>query len=166
MNGNKLVKKARAGDKQAFATLYISYKDSLYRYAYYKLRSAEDAKDAVSACITQAYMGIVSIRDEKAFSSWLFRILYRECCAIIRRKAQITFAEIDENRYVVPDDTYIRSELSEALDSLATEDRDIVLLSVVAGYSSQEIAQMFRMNPSTVRSRLSRALGKMRQFLE
>ncbi len=112
MNGNKLVKKARAGDKQAFATLYISYKDSLYRYAYYKLRSAEDAKDAVSACITQAYMGIASIRDEKAFSAWLFRILYRECCAIIRRKAQITFAEIDENRYVVPDDTYIRSELT------------------------------------------------------
>jgi RNA polymerase sigma-70 factor (ECF subfamily) len=111
-------------------------------------------------------MGIASVKNEKAFSAWLFRILYRECCAVIRKKARLQFAEIDENRCIVPDSTYIRSELSEALDSLATEDRDIVLLSVVAGYSSQEIAQMFRMNPSTVRSRLSRALGKMRQFLE
>ena len=166
MDGNKLVKKARDGDKHAFAALYIRYKDSLYRYAYYKLRSAEDANDAVSACVTQAYMGICSIRNEKAFSSWLFRILYRECCAIIRKKTQLSFAEIDENRYAVPDGTCIRSELSEALDSLAAEDRDIVLLSVVAGYNSQEIAQMLRMNPSTVRSRLSRALGRMRQFLE
>ena len=47
MDGNQLVKKARAGDREAFASLYIQYKDSLYRYAYYKLRSAEDAKDAV-----------------------------------------------------------------------------------------------------------------------
>ena len=166
MDEKNLVKKARAGDKQAFAALYIRCKDSLYRYAYYKLRSAEDAKDAVAECIAQAYMGIGSIRDEKAFSAWLFRILYRECCAVIRKRAQMTFAEADDNQLVTPDNTYIRSELSEALDSLGTEDRDIVLLSAVAGYNSREIAEMFRMNPATVRSRLSRALSKMRQQLE
>ncbi|MER2081329.1 MAG: RNA polymerase sigma factor [Ruminococcus sp.] len=166
MDGNQLVKKARAGDREAFASLYIQYKDSLYRYAYYKLRSAEDAKDAVSSCITQAYMGIGGIRDEKAFSSWLFRILYRECCAMIRKKTQLEFVEIDENRHLIPHNTYIRSELSEALDALPTEDRDIVLLSVVAGWNSKEISALFGMKPATVRSRLSRALGKMRQFLE
>ena len=166
MDNQLLVKKARAGDKEAFASLYIQYKDSLYRYAYYKLRSAEDAKDAVSASVTQAYMGIASVKNEAAFSSWLFRILYRECCAIIRRKAKLEFVEIDENRHLVPDSTYVRSELSEALDSMSTEDRDIVLLSVVAGYNSNEIAALFCMKPATVRSRLSRALGKMRQFLE
>ena len=166
MDGNSLVKKARAGDREAFASLYIQYRDSLYRYAYYKLRSAEDAKDAVSACVVQAYMGIASVKNEKAFSAWLFRILYRECCAVIRKKARLQFAEIDENRCIVPDSTYLRSELSEALDSLATEDRDIVLLSVLAGCNSNEIAAMFRMKPATVRSRLSRALAKMREFLE
>ena len=162
MDNQLLVKKARAGDKEAFASLYIQYKDSLYRYAYYKLRSAEDAKDAVSACVTQAYMGISSVKNEAAFAAWLFRILYRECCAIIRRKAKLEFVEIDENRHLVPDSTYVRSELSEALDSLCTEDRDIVLLGVVAGYNSNESAALFHLKPATVRSRLSRALGKMR----
>ena len=166
MDGKELIKRARAGDKDAFSQLYLQYKDSLYRYAYYKLRSAEDAKDAVSACITQAYMGVASIRDERAFSSWLFRILYRECCAIIRRKTGLEFVEIDENAHLQPDTSYIRSELSEALDSLSSEERDIVLLSAVAGYNSSEIGAMLGKNPATVRTKLARALGKMRQFLE
>ena len=166
MDGKELIKRARAGDKDAFSQLYLQYKDSLYRYAYYKLRSAEDAKDAVSACITQAYMGIASIRDERAFSSWLFRILYRECCAIIRRKTGLEFVEIDENAHLQPDTSYIRSELSEALDSLSTEERDIVLLSAVAGYNSREIAALTGLKAATVRSRLSRSLAKMRAFLE
>ena len=166
MDGKELIKRARAGDKDAFSQLYLQYKDSLYRYAYYKLRSAEDAKDAVSACITQAYMGIASIRDERAFSSWLFRILYRECCAVIRRKTGLEFVEIDENAHLQPDTSYIRSELSEALDSLSTEERDIVLLSAVAGYNSREIAALTGLKAATVRSRLSRSLAKMRAFLE
>ena len=120
----------------------------------------------MSGCVTEAYAGITLLKTEKAFSAWLFRILYRECCAVIRKKARLQFAEIDENRCIVPDSTYLRSELSEALDSLATEDRDIVLLSVLAGCNSNEIAAMFRMKPATVRSRLSRALAKMRDFLE
>lgn len=165
MDGKQLVKQARAGDKQAFAALYLSYKDSLYRYAYYKLRSAEDASDAVSACITQAYMGIGAVRDERAFGAWLFRILYRECCAMIRKKTGLEFVEIDERQAVAPDGTYIRSELSEALDALEQTDRDIVLLAVVAGYNSREIGDMLGMKPGTVRSRQSRALARMREFL-
>ena len=53
-----LIARARAGDKQAFAQLYLQHKDSLYRYAYFKLGNAQDAQDAVSDCIVEAYAGI------------------------------------------------------------------------------------------------------------
>ena len=60
---------------------------------------------------------------------------------------------------------YIAAELSEALALLGNEDREIVLLSAVAGYNSREIAELVGMKSVTVRSRLSRALKKMREFL-
>ena len=75
MNQNELIKAARTGDKNAFAELYIKYKDSMYRYAYFKLENEQDALDAVSSCIVEAYTGITSVKNEKAFSSWLFKIL-------------------------------------------------------------------------------------------
>ena len=86
MNSKDLIKKARAGDRAAFAQLYVGCKDALYRYAYFKLGNEPDAQDAVSSCVVEAYRGIAALKDEKAFKSWLFRILYRECCDILRRR--------------------------------------------------------------------------------
>ena len=44
---NELIKMAKSGDKDAFASLYTAYKDKLYRYAYFKLNDPDDAMDAV-----------------------------------------------------------------------------------------------------------------------
>ena len=60
----------------------------------------------------------------------------------------------------------VASELKEALAILYEDEKDIVLLSVVAGYTSKEIAEMLGLKASTVRSKQSRALAKMRKFLE
>lgn len=167
MDDRDLIKKARAGDKEAFAKLYIKYKDKLFHYAYFKLRSSEDAGDAVSACIVEAYTGIAALKSEKAFSAWLFRILYRECCAIIKRRADFGIPdELSGNEQAAPDNTYLAPELCEALDILSSEERDIVLLSTVAGYNSGEISCMMNIKSATVRSKLARALSKMRNFLE
>ena len=92
------IKKARAGDRQAFAQLYLQHKDSLYRYAYFKLGNAHDAQDAVADCVAEAYAGISRLKSEKAFVSWLFQILYRKCCAILsRNSARKDMLSLDEN---------------------------------------------------------------------
>ncbi len=167
MDERALVRSARAGDKAAFAQLYIRYRDKLYRYAYFKLGSAEDAQDAVSSCITQAYMGVASVKNEKAFSAWLFKILYRECCAVLTKKAQLGITvDIDDAQPQAGGDIHLAPELEEALAQLSPEEKDIVLLSAVAGYSSPEIAAMLNLKAATVRSKLSRSLAKMRTFLE
>ena len=48
---------------------------------------------------------------------------------------------------------------------IAKKDRDIVILSVVDGFTGYEIAEILKMNPATVRSRLSRSLKKLQQIL-
>lgn len=161
-----LIQQARSGDKQAFAQLYLQYKDALFRYAYFKLGSVQDAQDAVSDCVTEAYTGITLLKNDKAFSKWLFTILYRRCCVVLARGSSRAEESLDDVPEPAVEDPHLAPELEEALALLSPEDRDIVLLSVVAGYKTREIAALKQMNHATVRSRLSRALAKMRQFLE
>ena len=63
-------------------------------------------------------------------------------------------------------DSSLSLELREALDQLKADEREIVLMSVVAGLKSREIATVFGMTAGSVRSKLSRSLSKMRKFLE
>ena len=59
-----------------------------------------------------------------------------------------------------------RSELKFALEKLTEEERDIVLLSILGGLKSREIAKISSLTSGSVRSKLSRSLAKMREYLE
>ena len=167
MNEKSLVVSAVSGDKEAFAALYMIYKDDLYRYAYFKLGNTEDARDAVSSCIAAAYGSIGSLRLTGAFRSWIFRILYRCCLALVTDQHRMNDrADVSELDRLPAEDDSLSPELKEAFDILDPQDRDIVLLSALGGYNSREISAIMGLKPATVRSRLSRALTKMRQFLE
>lgn len=163
-----LIKKAKSGDKEAFADLYLLYKDRLYRYAFYRLGNEQDALDAVSLCVLHAFEGISALKNEKAFSGWIFKIMHFSCLNILNeRKKEGSHADIS----VLPD-SFLKEEanvssleIKQALGTLSESEREIVLLSTVAGYKSREIAQLVGSTPGTVRSALSRSLSKMRTYL-
>ena len=164
----KLINEAIAGSKEAFCSLYGKYKDKLYRYALYRLNDPTEAEDAVSECVLAAWQSIGSLRSEKAFGSWIFRIL-SNCCAS-RIKEMIGVRENLERIYNsgavrVSAPSSLSIELSEALSQLREEERNIVLLSIIGGLSSTEIAALTGLAPGSVRSKLSRSLAKMREFL-
>lgn len=166
MDERALVKAAKTGDKNAFCQLYMVYNDKLYRYAYYKLGNPDDAQDAVSDCIVEAFVSIHTLKNEGAFSSWIFKIMYRCICSAI--KTQSANSKLDEidNVNASYSISYESAELREALAKLTNEEQDIVLLSVVGGYSSNEISNIMGIKPATIRSKQSRALSKMKNFLE
>ena len=169
MDESMLIGMTMRGNREAFAALYMRWRDKLYRYAYFRLGSAEDAEDAVSACITAAYENIGTLKAEGAFGTWIFRILYRCCCALQKEQIAINSRADAEALYTLPsapDASSLSPELQEAFSLLSDEDREIVLLSVIAGYTSAEIADFLSLKPSTVRSRLKRSLEKMRRFLK
>lgn len=168
MEENKLIELAVAGDQDAFCGLYGQYKDRLYRYAYYRLKDSAAAEDAVSDCVLSAWKSIGRLRSPDAFSSWIFRILQAGCSSRIRKiieEREFLETAKDAEQKVSPDPS-APVLLKEALSLLTDEDRDIVLLSVIAGLTSQEIGDLNGMPAGTVRSRLSRSLAKLRTFLE
>ena len=164
----KLINEAIAGSKEAFCSLYGSYKNRLYRYALYRLGDPTEAEDAVSDCVLAAWQGIGSLRSEKAFGSWIFRILSNCCASRIKEMigTRVSLERIYEagaDSVSVPPSLSI--ELTEALSQLRDEERNVVLLSIIGGLSSTEIASLTGLAPGSVRSKLSRSLAKMREFL-
>lgn len=189
MNEHDIIQKARQGDQDAFCQLYGQYRHRLYRYAFYRLGNERDAEDAVSDCVLSAWQQIGSLRDPKAFPAWIFRILSGCCAKLIRQqidRRKEDPLEPDTGAQAAGAGSFVGTRptgtqatatgdipgtedsllLRDALATLPEEDRNIVLLSIVAGFKSQEIASMTGLTAGSVRSRLSRNLKKLRAFLE
>ena len=140
------VQRAAAGDAAAFGVLYEQVYTDLYRYALYALGSREEAEDAVQETALEAFRGLHGLRQPDAFRGWMFTILSARCNrhirGLIRRREE---TDLDACPLACPDfagdrDTALR--LRAAIADLGPEDRRLVLLSVVGGYSGKEIAAL------------------------
>ncbi len=131
--------------------------------------NAQDAEDVVMDTVADAYASIRQLRDTEAFGGWLFKIMYNKA----RKKRGVNVyratTELDEN--IRGTDASLEAfgdntDLQSALQALSKEERSIVVLSVCAGYTSNEISAIMNLNHNTVRSKQMRALAKMRTQLE
>ncbi len=155
---------ARRGDTAAFARLYAVIYQDLYRIACYSLRNSEDACDVVSDTVLDAFCSIGTLRDEAAFRSWMMRIL----SAKIRRKQREYYrssSALEEALQAGTDFDYLSMEVREVLEKLDSESRLLLSLSVLGGYSSEEISEICDMKAGTVRSKLSRIRQQLRMQL-
>ena len=75
------VKRAQNGDDTAFATLYQSVYEDMYRMAYYMLGQREDAEDAVAEAVLDMYRYIDKLKKASSFKSWAMKILWVKCKA-------------------------------------------------------------------------------------
>jgi len=165
MEERLLVKRAKRGDVDAFAELYGTIYKKLYQFALYTLKNPEDAEDAVSEAVTDAFATIGSLKKEEAFSSWMYRIVANKCNRKMReyyeRKEELTEENAGADRDVWCDTREEYMEVRRTFFELSHEERMIVGMHVFFGYKTREIAQMLQMNENTVRSKESRAIQRM-----
>lgn len=155
------------GDKEAFSRLYALVYEDLYRTAFYSLRNEHDAADAVSDTVFDAFNSIKKLRSAEAFRSWIFKILFAK---IKRKQAEYANAASDIN---APEYENVlneifefeNAELADAMYKIDDEERTILSLSVLCGYTGDEIARICSINPSTVRSKLMRTKEKLKKLI-
>lgn len=167
----ELVALAKGGSAEAFGELYELYYKDMYCYACCVTGSEILAQDAVSDAVLSAFRQIGSLKNPKAFKGWIFTILCAACKRYYtenEKKKSMVWLDDEEGGFEEPasyDSLELSVELRRALDSLSREEREIVLLSVLHGYKSHEIAEMLETSPSTVRSKLKRSLAKLQNQL-
>ena len=155
------VKLAREGSTEAFARLYSTVYEDLYHIALYSLRSSHDAADAVSDTVLDAFCSIKKLRKPEKFRSWIMAIL----AAKIKRRQAVYYSADEELGNDLPlseSFSFESVELREAVERLDGDSRLMLSMSVLGGYTSDEISEVCGMKPSTVRSRLTRIKEKLR----
>ncbi len=154
-----LIKRAKAGDPDAFTELMQSHMQAMYKTARAILHNEEDCADAISETILICWQKLSQLKVNAFFKTWMIRILINECNDIIRTNRNLTFLEeIPEPEVEATEITKVQRnlEFQEALSTLDEKYRLIIVLYYVDGLKVKEIGQLLKMEESTIRTRLAR----------
>ncbi|HEY7968831.1 MAG TPA: RNA polymerase sigma factor [Candidatus Limnocylindrales bacterium] len=167
-----LIASAAAGDRVAFGRIVAEHHDDLVRIAYLVGGDADLAHDATQAAWAIAWRKLASLREPEHLRAWLSTIAANEARQPLRRRDRTRVREIDialvaggpiaSTTGAGRDETI---DLMRALDRLAGDDRQILAMRYVLGLTSDEIGRSIGMSAPGVRSRLSRAIARLRKDL-
>lgn len=131
----------------------------------------EDGDDLYQDCLVTALTRFESLRDRASYRPWLYRIMvntYRNRVRPSRWKRFVTLTEETKNSTAGEDPTdgkTAKRNLERAFRAVSAEDRALVTLFELEGWSIVEIARMRGSSESAIKMRLSRARRKMREAL-
>jgi RNA polymerase sigma-70 factor (ECF subfamily) len=180
MDETRAIQAAQKGDLAAFNRLVMAHQSLAYNVAFRIMGDADAAADACQEAFISAFKGIQKFRGG-SFKSWIMRIVTNACYDQLRYKGRRpadsleVVAENSENSPRLingrerPEDSALRHELGELIQqgigSLPPDQRTVLVLSDVQGFAYQEIADITGVSLGTVKSRLSRARSKLRDYL-
>jgi RNA polymerase sigma-70 factor (ECF subfamily) len=176
-----LIRRAQAGEIEAFCALAERYARRIHLLASHYCRNAQDAEDLSQEVWLKAYRALGSFRFDSSFYTWLRRItinafLNHRRSGFFRRGGQTTavqLLEIDseaplESRTASPENIYNKllfESVVNALADLTPAQRLAFLLRHYEGMSYEEIANAMNCSTGTVKKGVSRAIGKLRAKL-
>jgi RNA polymerase sigma-70 factor (ECF subfamily) len=180
MDEIQAIQAAQKGDLAAFNRLVMAYQGMAYNVAFRIVGDADAAADACQEAFLSAFRGIHGFRGG-SFKSWLLRIVTNACYDQLRYKGRRPADSLDEiednsehsprlvNGHERPEEYTLRRELNtlieEAIRTLPPDQRVVLVLSDVQGFAYQEIAEITATSLGTIKSRLSRARAKLRDYL-
>ena len=172
----ELARRAREGDDAAYEDLVKRYGQIAFRVAWFVTRDRGEAEDAAQEAFVKAYYALPRFRPESPFRPWLLTIVANEARnrarssrrrqGLVLRAAAVSdgdAAPSPETAALAVDD---REALVAALNRLELRDREVIGYRFLLGLSESETAEVLDVRLGTVKSRLSRAMGRLRTVLE
>jgi RNA polymerase sigma-70 factor, ECF subfamily len=162
---------ARRGDDHAFARIVEHYDARLRMLAFQVLRDGDAMDDALQDAYISAFRALPKFRGDAALSSWLYRIVYNACLALVRRRLPQPVDDAggaDPSGSGAPDPfdaAASRSSLASALAKLPPEQRAAVVLVLWDGLDYESAAHVLGVPVGTVSSRLTNGRARLRRLL-
>jgi RNA polymerase sigma-70 factor (ECF subfamily) len=172
----ELVERARRGDVSAYEQIVERYRQPVFRAAYLVTRSSADADEAAQDAFVKAYRALGRFRAGAPLRPWLMRIAVNESRNRLRSAARRDALAVRAAAERPPEDSdqspeaallaaERRHELLAAVERLREDDRLVISCRYFLGLSEAEAAQVLGWRTGTLKSRLSRALGRLRAEL-
>jgi RNA polymerase sigma-70 factor (ECF subfamily) len=178
-----LVQRARGREPEAFRAIMRKHNQKLYRIARSIVRNDSEAEDIVQETYVTAFAHLHAFRGEATLATWLSRIAINEALGRLRRKrraASVIANDMSSDAQIIPfplnasgDDPertmaqrQILKLVEETTDSLPDVYRTVFVARVIEGLSIEETAELLRIKPQTVKTRLHRARDLVRKQLD
>ena len=167
-----LVARCRAGDVEAFETLYREHAARLYTLACRMAGSREDGEDLLQEIFLQAHRKLGSFKGDSSIGTWLYRLALNHCLDYVRsRRAKMNklTETLDADTSFEPtarrDTPIARMDLERAVERLPEGCREAFVLHDVEGFDHKEVADLLGIAEGTSKSQVFKARMKLRGFL-
>jgi DNA-directed RNA polymerase specialized sigma24 family protein len=164
-----LLAAAAKGDEVAFRRIIVDHHEDMRRVAAYVAGDHAIGEEATQAAWLIAWQRIGSVRDEASLRPWLVSVAANEAKRILRqqrRRASFEGAAGVRAGGVDPATGVDAMDLYAAMARLDPDDRALLAMRYIAGFDSTELARATGISPSGTRSRIERALKRLRKELE
>jgi RNA polymerase sigma factor (sigma-70 family) len=170
---------SRQSEHEQFEDLLQPHLQRLYKLAYRFTGQRADAEDLVQDVVVKLYPRLQEMQKIERLGPWLARILYRHFVDRVRSKQRSPLHLVGEDEPAVDDHedktlgpagnvetALLQQRLQEALNQLNEDQRALVILHDVEGYTLNEIHTMQVISIGTLKSRLNRARSRLRELLK
>ncbi len=169
-----LVSQAQKGNKEAFAQLYESYFDKIYRYVVLKMGNRTEAEDVTQTVFIKALQAIYSFRwqGNTPFSAWLFRIAHNQIVDHLRKSTKVTLTPLyeslpstDGNPFAITETKLDIEKLRAATKQLTEAQQEVINLRFAADLSVAETAKAIGKSEGAVKALQHSATLALRKIL-
>jgi len=163
MNTSNAMDERRLRFDRIVAVFYVD----MFRYATWLCRDRSIAEDVVQEALLRAWKSLDALRDDGAAKQWLLTIVRRENARYFERK-RLETVDIDnltgsQSAMLAESPNDELNDLREAIYRLEDDYREPLVLQVLMGYSTNEIAELMGLKQGAVLTRLHRARLKLKE---
>ena len=175
------LEKLKSGDEQAFEAFIRENQTKLYRIALSMVRNPQDAEDIAQEASVKVYLSISSFNGQSALTTWVYRIVYNLSIDFLKKhgkrsKVTKTLDDPEDPELLdLSDDSFLpeeafekkqmKQDLYDALRMLPDEQRELIELKDIHGFSYEEIVEMTSLKEGTLKSRLNRGRLALKKYL-
>ncbi|UCD71425.1 MAG: sigma-70 family RNA polymerase sigma factor [Syntrophobacterales bacterium] len=182
----EFVSLSKKGDVNAFEVLVKKHQKRMFNIAYRMVGNYEEASEIVQDAFVSAYRGIKNFKGKAKFSTWLYTIVIN----LSRNRLRQLKVQLHRERHTIENPvltnkgTYgepassepsalerlekrdIQQQVQGCINSLGDEFREVLVLRDIQGFSYDEISDVLKLPEGTVKSRLFRARGVLKDCLK
>ena len=182
-----VIENCKAGDQRAFAEMVLQSQKKVFNIAYRMLGNSEEAKDLAQEVFVSVFNSIKDLREEIKFDSWLTQITLNHCRnrrKYLKRRQYFNSDSLDDpietedggvskavhdpsdNPEALYEKKMIQELVQRGLQKLKEDQRELLVLRDLQGFSYEEICELLGLPEGTVKSKLHRARMDLKQVLE
>lgn len=178
----ELIREAKNGSMKAFEEIISLYEKKVFSTIYYMVKNENEIEDIAQEVFIKIYKNLKNFKEESSLYTWIYRITINVCIDEIKKRKKVVYLDEEietddgEMRMQIPDESKSPSELAEEKDlkqrltscirKLPEDQRIMIVLRDIKGFTYMEIAEMLKMNLGTVKSKINRSRASLKELLD